>query len=146
MDRPPLALRLGAIALSIAAVTVVPAGLVLDDRLDRSRHSPRENREASATSQPTAMTLVGHEVLGVKTTTFPPGHTEAWGEDFGLHAVSVIAGTLPVQSVEGTPVSYGAGQGYVAGWAPYLVLNDGSVPVEVDVTRLARREAGPRST
>ena len=141
MDRPRLALRLRTVALSMAAVAVVPAGLVLDDRLDRSRHGPREDGEASATSQPTAMTLVGHEVLGVKTTTYPPGHTEAWEEDLGLHAVSVIAGTLTVQSVEATPASYGPGQGYVAGWVPYRAANDGSVPVEVVVTRLARREA-----
>ena len=141
MNRVQLALRLRAIALWMAAVAAVPAGLVLDDRLDTWRRVPRDDGKASAMSETVAMTLVGHEVLGVKTMTYPPGHTEAWEEDLGLHAVSVIAGTLTIQSGESTPVSYGPGQGYVAGWAPYVAVNDGSVPVEVVVTRLARREA-----
>lgn len=63
---------------------------------------------------------------------------EAWEQDLGLHAVSVIAGTLTVHSVDSPPVSYGPGQHYVAGWAPYLTVNDGTVPVAVVVTRLAQ--------
>ena len=118
MNRPRPALRLRAVALSMAAVAVVPAGMVLDDRLDRSSHGSREDGEASATSEPAAMTLVGHEVLGVETTTYPPAHSRAWPEDIGLHGVSVIAGTLTVHSVGAPPVAYGPGQGYVAGWAP----------------------------
>ena len=141
MNRPRPALRLRAIALWMAAVAVVPAGLLFDGRLDGSRHAHRNGVEASATSQPAARTLVGHEVLGVETTIYPPAHSKAWTEDIGLHAVSVIAGTLTIHSVGGAPASYGPGHGYVAGWAPYLALNDGSVPVEVVVTRLARREA-----
>lgn len=86
------------------------------------------------------MTLVGHEVLGVETATYPPAHSGAWAEDIGLHAVSVVTGTLTVRSVGATPASYGPGQGYVAGWAPYLAVNDGSVPVEVVVTHLAPRQ------
>ena len=140
MNRPRLALRLRAIALWMSAVALVSASLVLDDRLDEWRHGPREDGEAAATSQPAATTVVGHEVLGVETKTYPPGHAEAWDQDIGLHAVSVIAGTLTVHSVGAPPVSYGPGQGYVAGWAPYRAANEGSVPVEVVVTRLARRE------
>ncbi len=116
-------------------------GLVLDDRLDMLRDGPREDGEASTTSEPAAVTLVGYEVLGVETKTYPPAHSRAWGDDVGLHAVSVIAGTLTVHSVGATAVSYGPGQGYVAGWAPYRAVNDGAVPVEVVVTRLARRQA-----
>ena len=139
-DRLPLALGLRAIALSMAAVAVVSAGLMFDDRLDTWRHGPPEGGEASATSEAAAMTLVGHKVLGVETKTYSPGHAEAWGEDIGLHGVSVIAGTLTVHSLGAAPVPYGPGQGYVAGWAPYRVVNDGPVPVEVVVTRLARRQ------
>lgn len=140
-DRLRLALRLRSIALLVAAAAVVSAGPVLDVRLDRMRHGPRKDGEASATSQPAATTLVGHEVRGVRTMTYLPGTTEAWEQDLGLHAVSVIAGTLTLHSVGSTPVSYGPGQGYVAGWAQYLTVNDGTVPVAVVVTRLARREA-----
>jgi hypothetical protein len=139
MNRLPLALRLRAIALSMAAVAVVPSDLVLDDRLDEWRPGPTDVGEPSATSQPAAMTLVRREVLGVETTTYPSAHSTAWSEEIGLHAVSVVAGTLTVRSVGATPVSYGAGQSFVAGWAPYLAVNDGSVPVEVVVTHLARR-------
>ena len=141
MNRPRLTLRLRAITLWMAAVAVVPASLVVDDRLDKWRHGPPEDGEASATSEPAAMTLVGNEVLGVETKTYLPGHAEAWEQDIGLHTVSVIAGTLTVHSGAGTPASYGLGQGYVAGWAPYRAVNDGSVLVEVVVTRLARHQA-----
>ena len=140
MNRLRPAMRLRAIAVWMA-VAVVSAGLVLDDRLDMLRDRPRKDSEASTTPEPAAMTLVGHEVLGVETETYPPAHSRAWGEDIGLHAVSVIAGTLTVHSIGATPTSYGPGQGYVAGWAPYLAVNDGSVPVGVVVTRLARRQA-----
>ncbi len=140
MSRLRPALRLRAAALWMAAVAVVPAGLVFDDRLDTWRHGPPDDGEASVTSQPAAMTLVGHEVLGVETKTYSPGHAEAWAEDIGLHGVSVIAGTLTVHSLGAAPVPYGPGQGYVAGWAPYRAVNDGPVPVEVVVTRLARRQ------
>ena len=102
---------------------------------------PHEDGEAPATSDPIARTLVGHEVLGVETQTYPPGHAEAWEDDIGLHAVFVIAGTLTVHSSGPTPTSYGPGQGYVAGWAPHLAVNDGSVPVEVVISRLAGRQA-----
>jgi hypothetical protein len=139
-DRLLRTLGLLGIALSMAAAAVVSAGLVFDDRLDTSRYGPPEYGEASATWGATAMTLVGHEVLGVETKTYSPGHAEAWGEDIGLHGVSVIAGTLTVHSLGAAPVPYGPGQGYVAGWAPYRAVNDGSVPVEVVVTRLARRQ------
>ncbi len=141
MNRLPLAQRLRAIALWMAAVAAVPTSLVVDDHLDKWRHGPPDDGEASVTSHPAAMTLVGHEVLGIERKTYPPGHTEAWDEDIGLHAVSVISGRLTVNSGGATPVSYGPGQGYVAGWAPYRAVNDGSVPVEVVVTRLARRQA-----
>ena len=141
MNRLRPALRLRAVALWMAAVAVVPASLILDDRLDTWRHGPREDGEASATTEPAPTTLIGHEVLGVETKAYPPAHSRAWGQDIGLHAVSVIAGTLTVHSVGATPVSYGPGQDYVAGWAPYLAVNDGPVPVEVMVTRLARRQA-----
>jgi hypothetical protein len=141
MDRPRLAFRLRAVAVWMAAVAVVQVSMVVDNPLDTWRHGPPEDGEASATSEPAAMTLVGHEVLGVERKTYPPAHARAWEEHIGLHAVSVIAGTLTVHSVGATPVSYGPGQGYVAGWAPYLALNDGSVPVEVLVSRLARRQA-----
>ena len=141
MNRLPLALGLRAIALSMAAVAVVSAGLVLDDPLDAWRHRPRQEGNPLATSEPAAMTVVGHEVLGVDRTTYPPAHSRAWNEDIGLHAVSVIAGTLTVHSLGAAPVSYSPGQGYPAGWAPYRAVNDGAVPVEVVVTRLARRQA-----
>lgn len=141
MNRLPLALRLRAIALCMAAVAAVPASLVLDEHLDKWWHGPPVDGEAWATSEPAAITLVGHKVLGVETKTFPPGHSRTWGEDIELHAVAVIAGTLTVHGVGATPVSYGPGQGYVAGWAPYRAVNDGSVPVEVVVTRLALRQA-----
>ena len=140
IDRPRLALWLRAIALSIAAVAVVAASPVLDDRIDQWRYGPRGDGEAS-TVEPAPTMVVGHEVLGMETKTYPSGHAEAWEQDIGLHAVSVIAGTLTVHSVGATPVSYGPGQGYVAGWAPYRALNDGSAPVEVVVTRLARLKA-----
>ena len=141
MDRPRLALRLRAIVLSMAAVAVVPVSLVVDDRLDTWRPGPPEDGEASATSEPAALTLVGHEVLGVERKTYPPAHSSAWGGDIGFHAVSVIAGTLTVHSVGATPATYGPGQRYVAGWTPYRAVNDGPVPVGVVVTRLARRQA-----
>ncbi len=141
MNRLPLAQRLRAIALWMAAVAAVPTSLVLDDHLDKWRHGPPEDGEASATSEAAAMTLVGHEVLGVETMTYPPAHSRAWGEDIGLHAVAVIAGTLTVHGFGAAPASYGPGQGYVAGWAPYRAVNDGPVPVEVVVTLLARRQA-----
>ena len=141
MNRLRPAMRLRAIAVWMAAVAVVPAGLVFDDRLEEWRLGPPEGGEAWATSEAAAMTLVGHEVLGVETRTYSPGHADAWGEDIGLHGVSVIAGTLTVHSIGAAPTSYGPGQGYVAGWAPYLAVNDGSVPVEVVVTRLAQRQA-----
>ena len=133
-------MRLRAIAVWMAVVAVVPAGLVLDDRLEEWRQGPADDGEASVTSHPAAMTLVGHEVFGVEIETYPPGHAENWAQGIGLHAVSVTAGTLTVHSGGATPASYGPGQGYVAGWAPYRAVNDGSVPVEVVVTRLARRQ------
>ena len=119
MNRVPLALRSRAIALSMAAVAVVPAGLVLDDRPDRWGHGSGEVGEPSARSQPAARTLVGHEVRSVETTTYPPAHSRAWA-DIGMHAVSVITGTLRVHSGGPAPASYGPGQRNVAGWAPYL--------------------------
>jgi len=109
--------------------------------LDKWRPGPTGDGEASATPEPAARTLVGHEVLGVETSTYPPAPSRAWGEDIGLHAVSVIAGTLSIHSVGAAPASYGPGQGYVAGWAPYLAVNDGSASVEVVITRLVGRQA-----
>ena len=140
MNRPRPALRLRAAALWMAAVAVVAASLVLEDRIDQWRYGPRAHGEAS-TMKPAPTMVVGHEVLGLETKTYPSGHAEAWEQDIGLHAVSVIAGTLTVHSVGARPVSYGPGQGYVGGWAPYRALNDGSAPVEVVVTRLARLKA-----
>jgi hypothetical protein len=133
--------RLRSIALWMSAVALVSASPMLDDRLDTWTHGPRADGEAAATSQTAAATVVGHAVLGVETKMYPPGHVEAWGQDIGLHAVSVIAGTLSVDSGGATPASYGPGQGYVAGWAAYRAVNDGSVALEVVVTRLARRTA-----
>jgi hypothetical protein len=135
-----MALRLGATALWMAAVAVLPASVVFDDRLDTWGHGHRDVGDPAATAHPAAITLVGHEALSVETTTYPPAHSRAWGEDIGLHAVSVIAGTLTVHSGGATPASYGPGQGYVAGWAPYRAVNDGSVPVEVVITRLTRSQ------
>ena len=103
MNRLRPALRLGALTVWLAAVAVVSAGLVFADRRDKWRQDPADDGEASAASQPAAMTLVGHEVLGIERKTYPPGHTEAWDQDIGLHAVSVIAGR-PVHSGGATSV------------------------------------------
>jgi hypothetical protein len=84
MSRLRPALRLRSIALWMTATAVVPVSLVLDDPLDTWRQGPPED----------AMTLVGHEVLGVERRTCPARSIEAWGHDIGLHLVSVIAGTL----------------------------------------------------
>lgn len=80
--------------------------------------------------------LVGHTTTRVETVTYEPGTTRRWDGGEGLHQVTVVGGSLSVDTADGARRLYRSGDAYVAGWDSYTATSATASPVRVLVAHL----------
>lgn len=119
--RPLITPRAGAVlALAgLLAVAVVAASMALGG--------------TDSDPAPTGVAAGPAEHGAVSTVTYVPGQSSSWHRHPGLHAVTVLSGTLTVYGPDCEAQTFGPGQSYVGGHQTHLAVNATDAPLEMAV-------------
>ena len=126
---PPSRRQPGPVAAMVAGLLVIAlaAGIGIGAQTDNSSDGPAD---------PTAITVSARDI-SVVTQVYGPGEDSGWHAHSGIHAVSVLSGTLTVYDGQCQRTTYEAGRPYVGGQQAHLVRNEGEAPVVMAVTYLS---------
>lgn len=65
---------------------------------------------------------------------YEPGQDSGWHRHPGIHAVTIVTGTLTVYDDQCRRQAFGPGEPYVGGQQLHLTINEAAVPVEMWTT------------
>ena len=126
----PSSNRMGPVLAMVAGLVLVGAALAVVTRV------PQASPQAAPAPASSALTLAGPADVTVQAATYEPGHSSGWHAHTGMHAVTVLSGTVTFYDSQCQGRTYGPGETYIGGQDVHVARNDTVLPVEMSVTYL----------
>lgn len=99
---------------------------------------------AQPASAPVGLKIGGPADVTAQLATYEPGQSSDWHSHTGIHAVTVLSGTITFYDAQCQPHAYGPGEVYVGGQDVHQARNETSEPAQLAVTYIF--PAGPSHT
>jgi hypothetical protein len=125
--RPGWRRRFGVAVLGLAAATMTSGTAPAESRPNSTSHLETERA-----------TLVGLRRVASEQMSYEPGASRTWSPSPQIIGVKVLSGRVTVYGSDDERQVYLAGEGYVAGWAPYRSVNETDERVETLITNHVR--------
>lgn len=123
---PVVAMLAGGLACAVAAG-------VAFDQMGGSNAGGRTESPAVAAPAPEISSLSLGDI-SVLAQVYQPGEDSGWHRHAGVHAVTILSGTLTVYDDQCRRQTFGPGEPYIGGQFTHLAVNETTVPVEMSTT------------